>query len=65
MAQWVGQIDEFRSCIWEKITNGETVKSAGDSETLVTLQIPFDTFRIFVFYDTCFRTTAPGIGVSQ
>ena len=51
--------------IWGEITNGAMVESAGDSETLVTLHIPFDTFRIFVFYDTCFRTTAPGIGARR
>ena len=44
MEQWLGKIDQFRSCIWTKVTNGGTVESGPDGEVLVTLQILFDSF---------------------
>ena len=66
MKQWVSNIHDFRSCIWTKITGGVTIETTRNAESLVTLQIPFDTFRIFGFLDdTGFRTTATGIGGSQ
>ena len=66
MEQWLDKIDQFRSSIWTKVTDGETVESGRDSESLVTLQLPFDSFRIFSFLDDKgFRTTAPSIGTRR
>ena len=52
MAQWLGQIDQFRSCIWKKITNGGTVEPAADGETLVTLQILLINFNSLLLFLT-------------
>ena len=66
MGQWNSKLDDFRSTIWRKITDGGTIETNGSNETLVTLNIPFDSFRIFGFLDdTGFRTTAPGIGIRR
>ena len=50
MEQWLPEIDNVRSTIWNKITGGGTIESNREEDTLVTLQILFDSFRIFVFF---------------
>ena len=66
MQQWVNKIDDFRETIWRKVSAGGTIEIDGVNETLVTLDMPFDSFRVFGFLDdTGFRTTAPGIGARR
>jgi hypothetical protein len=66
MNQWISKIDDFRNTIWRKISAGGTMEINVTNETLVTLGIPFDSFRVFGFLDdTGFRTTAPGIGARR
>ena len=66
MTQWLSSIDTFREAIWRKIVTGGTIESStnnsGDTDTLIHIDIPFNTFRIFgMVDDTGFRTSAPGI----
>ena len=66
MRQWIPHIDAFRHAIWQKIVGGGTIEYSFQNnervDTLVELEIPFDSFRIFGFVDnTGFRTSAPGI----
>ena len=66
MLQWLDYIDDFRFAIWQKIMQGGTIESSNNKETLVTLDIPMDSFRVFGFLDdTGFRTTAPGISARR
>ena len=68
MRMWIPHIDSFRFAIWQKIKEGFTVEETYDTQTyetvtsrLISLDIPYDAFRIFGFLDdTGFRTTTPG-----
>ena len=63
MRMWVPHIESFRRAIWHKLVTGATIEEDGRSgdRRQITLDIPFETFRIFGFIDdTGFRTTAPG-----
>ena len=61
MKRWIVKKNDFRVCI-RKVTGGGTVKSNRNGENLVTLGIPFYSFRILGFLDdTEFRTIAPWI----
>ena len=65
----IPHIDSFRFTIWKKIQQGFTVEETYDTQTfetvtsrLISLDIPYNAFRIFGFLDdTGFRTTTPGI----
>ena len=69
MRMWIPHIDSFRFAIWKKIQEGFTVEETYDTQTfetvtsrLISLEIPYNAFRIFGFLDdTGFRTTTPGI----
>ena len=66
MLQWLDYIDDFRRAIWQKIMQGGIVESSNNEEALVTLDIPFESFRIFgLLDDSGFRTTASGISARR
>ena len=73
MRLWVPYINSFRFAIWEKLNGTQTVEDTFDSTTnevdtsrLISLDIPFETFRIFGFLDdTGFRTTVPGLSTRR
>ena len=66
MAQWLLRIDEFRAVIWENVIRGRTLETSNSEDNMVTLDILFESFRIFGFLDdTGFRTTVPDIGARR
>ena len=68
MRQWIPYIDQFRHAIWTKINDGYSVEESVDPSNnannitrYISINIPFESFRIFSFLDdTGFRTSAPG-----
>ena len=70
MIYWPPQIDNVCRLIWLKLNEGETVKETTDKNDAasevrgyVSLDIPFERWRIFGFLDnTGFRTNPPRFG---
>ena len=71
LRQWVPDITGFRFDIWHKVTNGISVEqsrseSSNNPTRYITLQIPYESFRIFGFLDdTGFWTSTPGRETSR
>ena len=58
---WIPHIHTFRYAIWRKLMDGLTVEEGANGTNLVSINIPFNSFRIFGFLDdTGFKTTSPG-----
>ena len=58
--------EQFGKKISSGGTLGTTVRDSNKTSTLIHIEIPFESFRIFGFIDdTGFRTTAPGIGARR
>lgn len=66
MRMWVQSIGEFWYAIWHHIQHIITIEQHRFGERYVSLDVPFNIFRIFGFLDdTGFRTTAPGRGLHR
>ena len=51
MSQWLLRLDEYHSAIWKKVSQGGAIDFNNNEENLFTLDIEFETFRIFGFLD--------------
>ena len=54
MKQLMVKINDFRACIWRKVTMDSTVESKRNGANPITLDIPFGLFRIFGFSTTLY-----------